>query len=388
MLTYVSGDFFDHQANIRINTVNCVGVMGAGVALAFKKRYPEMYRGYVFECEQGNLAPGRPWVWKGSDMFSENIEIINFPTKKHWRNPSKYSYIEDGLKWLSNYLLSKAGSVVTLPALGCGHGGLEWGRVRELIELHLSNTPAQILIFEPAASKNAAKPHSNDGLEALLVDSEISVISQDSSSYPASLKRFTKKDVFAYGMNHSLLSFDFSIVCSSRPEQLERELVESFIDYCLRNHHRVLMGGSAYEKKLALSYARRGLQVACFLPTGILKAARKLKELPSGNNLALLSIGDPIKEFDKSEYLPSVLSRIYASEVVMYFAPRLSWLARFNDGIVKEGIKSYFVDYELMGDEDVKAVRETGGVALGLTFFGHDDSLSQLASGHSVREPY
>lgn len=383
MLKYVSGDFFDYQASIRINTVNCVGVMGAGVALAFKNRYPEMYKGYVSECEAGNLAPGRPWVWKGADMFSDEIEIINLPTKKHWRNPSQYSYIEDGLKWLSRYLLDKAGSVVTLPALGCGHGGLEWAKVKELIEQYLSNVPAEILVFEPSASKKISKPKFDKNLDALLAINGVKIVTQDSLFYPEPLKRYTRHAIFNYSNLQESLVFDFALICSSKPEALERELIEKFIDGCFRNNKRVLLGGSAYEKKLALSYAGRGLKVSCFLPTGILKAADKLKEIAGGDKLGLLSIGDPLKDFDKSQYLPSVLCRIYTSTAVMFFAPRLSWLTRFNEKMLKEGVESYFVDYECLGTEDVKAIKDLGAKPLSLSYFSDDYYLMQLTAGHA-----
>lgn len=133
MIEFVSGDFFDFDADIMINTVNCVGVMGAGVALAFKKRFPEMFDDYAEKCRSGIIRPGLPSVWLQKDMISKDIEIINFPTKNHWKNPSEYHYIDDGLEWLSKYLEDKSGKVVTLPALGCGHGGLDWDRVRSMI---------------------------------------------------------------------------------------------------------------------------------------------------------------------------------------------------------------------------------------------------------------
>ncbi|HHQ4709187.1 TPA: macro domain-containing protein, partial [Aeromonas veronii] len=157
MIEYVSGDFFDFDADIRVNTVNCVGVMGAGVALAFKNKYPEMFKQYVKECSLGLLKPGVPSVWVNNDLFSKEIEIINFPTKDDWRNDSEYEYIESGLEWLSNYLKQKKFSTITLPALGCGHGKLNWGRVKHLIETYLSDSQHRILVFEPNSSKNAGK---------------------------------------------------------------------------------------------------------------------------------------------------------------------------------------------------------------------------------------
>ena len=125
MIKFTKGNMFDTPADIRINTVNCVGVMGIGVALEFKKRFPKMYRTYKKECERGNIQPGKPHVWKEFHLCKEFI-IINFPTKKHWRNPSKYKYIESGLIWLAKFLKEYGGVKVTIPALGCGHGGLDW----------------------------------------------------------------------------------------------------------------------------------------------------------------------------------------------------------------------------------------------------------------------
>ena len=153
MLKFVKGNFFDFDADIRVNTVNCVGVMGAGVALAFKNKYPEMFKEYVRQCKANEISPGKPSVWKKEDMFSKGIEIINFPTKAHWRNPSEYEYIESGLIWLSDYLKNKEGLTITLPALGCGHGGLDWVNVKKLILNYLSETKNNILVFEPESSK-------------------------------------------------------------------------------------------------------------------------------------------------------------------------------------------------------------------------------------------
>ena len=134
MLKYVKGDFFDYEADIRINTVNCVGVMGAGVALLFKNKYPEMFKDYSNACLKGEVKVGEPHVWVEDDMFSK-LTIINLPTKIHWRNPSKYEYIEKGLEWLKNYLLDKENSTITVPALGCGHGGLDWAIIKDMIDI-------------------------------------------------------------------------------------------------------------------------------------------------------------------------------------------------------------------------------------------------------------
>jgi len=151
MIKFVGGDFFDYDADIRINTVNCVGVMGAGVALLFKNKYPNMFDEYFRACERNEVEPGKPYVWEENNMFSK-CTIINFPTKIHWKNPSEYEYVEKGLVWLRQYLLERNNSTVTLPALGCGHGGLEWDKVKEMIIKYLSEVNSKIFVFEPSSS--------------------------------------------------------------------------------------------------------------------------------------------------------------------------------------------------------------------------------------------
>ncbi len=122
---FTDGDIFTTPADIRVNTVNCVGVMGAGVALACKRRFPEMFREYRQQCRLSLVRPGRLHVWKsGSGDW-----IINFPTKRHWRDDSRYVDIEAGLVALRDYLSRQGRVRVALPALGCGHGRLDWMRV-------------------------------------------------------------------------------------------------------------------------------------------------------------------------------------------------------------------------------------------------------------------
>ena len=94
------GDIFSSEMKTLVNTVNCVGVMGKGIALEFKKRYPKMYREYMAMCENGHIRPGKPYYYEDA----EGNSVLNFPTKDHWRSPSKLSYIIDGLQWFrDNY---------------------------------------------------------------------------------------------------------------------------------------------------------------------------------------------------------------------------------------------------------------------------------------------
>ena len=153
MIEFTKGDMFEEPADIRVNTVNCKGVMGAGVALAFKSHYPEMFKDYRRACDAGEVQPGHLHVWK--TLTGE--WVINFPTKRDWRDPSRYEDIASGLSALRTYLQSQGPVRVVLPALGCGHGGLDWNRVAPMIEQNLADLEARIRVFEPADSRAAGR---------------------------------------------------------------------------------------------------------------------------------------------------------------------------------------------------------------------------------------
>ncbi|WDT86988.1 macro domain-containing protein [Alteromonas sp. 009811495] len=354
MLEFVKGDFFDFDADIRINTVNCVGVMGAGVALAFKKKYPEMFKEYARECKEKEIAPGKPTVWKEGDMFSKGIEIINFPTKNHWRNPSKYEYIEDGLIWLSNYLKNKEGLTITLPALGCGHGGLDWGEVKRLILKYLKKTSNNILVFEPEASKNAGKnlsitPEKISELKSL----GVSLVRKNEKYYPIGLTRYTEKDLWVIG--NLTTEFDIAIISGTKPSEEEKSVVNELINYCEVNNHSVLFGGSAFDKRMATVAMKKGVKTGVFLPSGIYNSAEKMLKNKVDGHLSILSIGDPFTVFDKREYIPSVLSRMFICKSVIFTTDRLKWVKKQSGIILKNKIHSYFVKYEELQDDDYLA---------------------------------
>ena len=154
MLNFVSGDMFELEADVLVNTINYVGVMGCGVALAFKNRYPEMFQSYRRICNRktNTLLPGMIHEYK----IKDGPTILNFATKNHWRNPSQYSYIESGLKRLKNWLNEcKHGTIVALPALGCGHGGLDWDIVKAMIQEYLGDIEdITIYVFQPNDSRS------------------------------------------------------------------------------------------------------------------------------------------------------------------------------------------------------------------------------------------
>lgn len=144
MIQFMRGNLFDVRADILVNTVNCVGVMGKGVALEFKNRYPAMFFAYRAACARGDLRIGTIHVWH------RDVWIINLPTKKDWRNTSEYECIEAGLIALRNYLREQSRAYsVAMPPPGCGNGGLDWARVKPMIEKTLGSLPNTIYVFEP-----------------------------------------------------------------------------------------------------------------------------------------------------------------------------------------------------------------------------------------------
>jgi O-acetyl-ADP-ribose deacetylase (regulator of RNase III) len=143
MLIYRRTSILESSAQTLVNTVNCVGVMGKGLAQAFKEREPSMFDTYKHICDSGLLQPGKLWLWRGANNW-----VLNFPTKKHWRHPSKLEWIESGLeKFVASYE-AQAIREVSFPLLGCGNGGLDWLEVRPIMEKHLSPLPIKIYIHD------------------------------------------------------------------------------------------------------------------------------------------------------------------------------------------------------------------------------------------------
>ena len=141
----VQGDIFRSKTTTLVNPANCMGVMGAGLALAFKKRFPAMYIEYHDLCARGQVHPGKPHLFRDIS----GTQILNLPTKVDWRDPSKLELIEAGLQWFrENYEVKGIGSAA-FPALGCGLGGLSWDDVLPLMEKYLGDLPIYIEVYVP-----------------------------------------------------------------------------------------------------------------------------------------------------------------------------------------------------------------------------------------------
>lgn len=142
MIHYVEGNIFESPAQVIVNTVNTVGVMGKGLAKTFKDYYPEMFKEYQILCKEKKLTPGKLFLYK-----TPNKWVLNFPTKEHWRNKSKMEYIESGLEKFVNTYSDYGITSIAFPKLGCGNGGLDWDEVKKVMEKHLQKLRIDIYIY-------------------------------------------------------------------------------------------------------------------------------------------------------------------------------------------------------------------------------------------------
>lgn len=155
MVRFTQGDILKTDAEALVNTVNCVGVMGRGVALQFKHAYPDNFRSYAAACKRGDVQPGRMFVFETGALTPRLI--VNFPTKRHWRGRSRIEYIQSGLDALVDEIRVRNVKSVAIPPLGAGLGGLDWRDVRPLIEESLARLPeVDAIVFEPNSKPETA----------------------------------------------------------------------------------------------------------------------------------------------------------------------------------------------------------------------------------------
>lgn len=142
MIEYIEGNIFDSPAQVIVNTVNTVGVMGKGIALSFKQRYPDMFQKYKAVCEKHLLTIGKLMLCYEPDHW-----LLLFPTKENWRNPSKIEYLEKGLMKFVDTYADKNITSIAFPRLGCGNGELDWNVVRPVMEKYLKPLPIDVYIY-------------------------------------------------------------------------------------------------------------------------------------------------------------------------------------------------------------------------------------------------
>ena len=325
MIQFTSGDMFATPAQVRVNTVNCKGVMGAGVALAFKKRYPEMFKDYQKACEAGAVRPGTLHVWR--NLTGE--WVINFPTKRHWRNPSRYEDILAGLDALRSYLKEQGPISVALPALGCGHGGLDWNRVSAMIKEKLEDLDAHIFVFEPADSRAAGITAQNNPEQLRELDS----LGFRVENLPQ--RRLEAKSIPHTGLvkgDAATLSKGWIALLPSK-NPTERE--EAALATIARQ-----MALAAEPVAIALSYATRateqvaelflkhGIAVVLILPFGPLarKTIARISTEGRSAPFTMVSITTPDGPWSRTEFANAMnLLRAGASSVLIS-DPTLEWL--------------------------------------------------------------
>lgn len=152
MLIKGEGNLLNAEAEALVNTVNTVGVMGKGVALQFKRAFPEMFKQYYRACKEGRVTPGKMFVYEVKGLDNPTL-IINFPTKRHWRENSRIGDISEGLHELKKVIDERKIKSIALPPLGCGLGGLNWSDVFPMIENTFQDRPdLKVIVFPPATS--------------------------------------------------------------------------------------------------------------------------------------------------------------------------------------------------------------------------------------------
>ena len=155
MIEEATGNLLQADAEALVNTVNCVGFMGKGIALQFKQAWPENFEQYAKACHAQEVQPGRMFIYRTGRMMNPKY-IINFPTKRHWRGDSRIEDIKSGLQALVKEIERLEIRSVAVPPLGCGNGGLEWSQVRPLIHAAFRALPdVQVLLFGPVGTPAA-----------------------------------------------------------------------------------------------------------------------------------------------------------------------------------------------------------------------------------------
>ena len=385
MIEFTKGDMFEVQVDARVNTVNCVGVMGAGVALAFKVRYPEMFKEYQKSCRDGRVQPGTMHVWKS--LTGE--WVINFPTKRDWRDPSRYEDILSGLDALRAYLQEQGQISVALPALGCGHGGLDWGKVAPMISEKLGDLDARILVFEPADSRKIGQAahdqptdeqlHALETLGFKLVD--LSQY-QDSATLPATL--LTKGDP-------TLLSGTWVALLPSK-ELSERE--ESALEAVAR---RIALSPEATTvavvhatrrtERVAELFLNHGVAVVLIMPFGPL-VRKPIARIPTDDRparFAMVSVAGPNAAWSRPILAESMKLLKARASCVLLTDPAPAWL---SDQTMHSWAERpvFYLRYDNLSEDVRRILDHEGARAIGRRPDTGEPNLQLLLSA-SAQEP-
>jgi O-acetyl-ADP-ribose deacetylase (regulator of RNase III) len=361
MIEFTKGDMFETEADIRVNTVNCVGAMGAGVALAFKRRYPEMFKVYQEDCKSGKVRPGEMHIWRSL----AGDWIINFPTKRDWRDPSRYEDIESGLIALRKYLSQQGAVSVALPALGCGNGGLDWARVSVMIEEQLGVLDAHIKVFPPASSRGV-----EDSALALLTDDEILSVKRfgfDVVSEQLRKDFRASSDIFYKGKS-SLLNQKWIALIPSR-EPSERELnaiagTASAIAHARSGVVIALLLNNRSSEDLAQVLHKNGVNALLVLPFGVLTRRSVTKsDSRSSDGIAYISSAPPTDKWSSKNFSGAMALLLDRAFVSIITDPSPGWLAGKNGQSWRRG-PLFYLNYGQMPPDVHKTLSEINAIPI------------------------
>jgi O-acetyl-ADP-ribose deacetylase (regulator of RNase III) len=277
MITYVRTNIFESNAQVLVNTVNTVGVMGKGLAKEFKRLYPDMFKIYQKFCEEGTLTVGKLQLYKTSNKW-----VLNFPTKANWRHPSRLEYIEQGLqKFVANYERLGIKSV-SFPMLGCGNGGLDWeSEVKPLMEKYLGELPIDIYIH--IAKQDTYKPeHQNQ--------SEIDTWLHSEPNYLSNVEFITDLKQRYAGLINTLEAYGLSM-------EISLETIADEEIFCIQNHEIKLCLDRIALTGIWHSLRENGILEANMLSSDLAEHARYVMVFLSElEYLQLTEIGDESPE--------------------------------------------------------------------------------------------
>ena len=363
MIEFVHGDIFATPVDIRVNTVNCVGVMGAGVALAFKQHYPEMFKEYQRDCKDGLIRPGKLHVWRSlSDDW-----VVNFPTKRDWREPSRYEDISDGLDALREYLNTLGPVSVAVPALGCGNGGLDWDRVSKMIEDKLSDVDAHIRVFAPSASRQAGRAAAKEPTEDELRSAEGLGYTRVSASLLDELG--VGGVVFAKGKLETLEQHWIALLPSRSPgarEQNALQLVAAELANRGRETCVALLHSNRASEEIAKIFSGHGIDTVILLPFGVLtrKSAARMGTTGGAGSITLISAASPSAKWSRALVAQAMDVLRARASAMLLSDPEPDWLIRRVPRSWRQR-PIFFLRYDTLPDELLQGLAHIGATPIG-----------------------
>jgi len=319
MIKISNNDMFSEELSIRVNTVNCVGVMGKGIALEFKKRYPGMFSDYQNACKNKELNPGKLHIW--SDIVDGTV--VNFPTKDHWKGKSKYEYIDSGLDALYEYLQPLGKVSIGIPALGCGLGGLDWEIVEKKIFDKLNGLEADIYIFPP---------HHNSSYKNLSKMDTLEEVSKACKEYDF---EFIEDLYYSAGSKNLNDKVWITLIASkdlAEPKELNTiELIAKELKLITRESKKKAVINLIYNNKktelLIDTFIKSEIGVNLILPFGF-TTRPKIVQLRENFNKDLLSISSIVNPYSKwtKDDLKNTLGFLQErSEILIVSNPSFDW---------------------------------------------------------------